>query len=73
MNPSVSHPNICCDMGPLQESRSVRFNLPVRSPSRWRLLRELLFSAPNRIFRYRLASNRMLESAIRTLNREDCQ
>mgnify|MGYP003632731479 CR=1 FL=1 len=73
MNSSARHTHICCDLGPLQESRSVRFNLPVVGPSRWRLLGELLFSAPDRIFRYRHASNRMLENAIRTMNRENCQ
>lgn len=73
MNSTVSHQNRCCDLGPFQESRSVRFNLPVQSPSRWRLLRELLFDTPNRIFRYRHLSSRMLGSVIRRLNRKDCQ
>lgn len=73
MNSSNTGSNLCCDLGPLQESRSVRFNLAVNLPSRWRLLRELLFSSPNNIYRYRHLSNQMLENTIRTLDREDCQ
>ena len=51
------------------ESRSARFNLPVRHPSKWLLLRDQLLSSPMRIHRYRNMSVRMLEDA---MDEHDC-
>lgn len=51
------------------ESRSARFNLPVRHPSKWLLLRDQLLSSPMRIHRYRNMSVRMLETA---MDEHDC-
>lgn len=51
------------------ESRSARFNLPVRHPSKWLLLRDQLLSSPMRIHRYRNLSVRMLENA---MDEHDC-
>ena len=69
--------NLCkqptCDYEAMQESRSARFNLPVRHPSRWALLREVFFSSPNRTHRYRILSHRMLETTIRKMNRGECE
>jgi hypothetical protein len=69
--------NICneptCDFERIQESRSSRFNVAVRHPSKWGLLRDVLFSPPNYTIRYRILSGRMLEKTIRELDRGDCQ
>ena len=67
--------NICneptCNV--VQESRSPRFNLTVQHPSKWSLIREVLFSSPNHTRRYRALSIRTLEKTIRQLNRQDCE
>lgn len=67
--------NICneptCDLEPMHESRSSRFNVAVRHPSKWALLRDVLFSPLNHTLRYRILSGRMLEKTIHELNRDD--
>ncbi|HNP65186.1 MAG TPA: hypothetical protein PKH39_14710 [Woeseiaceae bacterium] len=69
--------NICsqpaCNVGPVQESRSQRFNLPVTHPSRWALIRDVFFSAPNHTRRYRALSQQMLKKTVKQLNRQDCE
>jgi hypothetical protein len=54
---------------PLQESRSPRFNVPVRHPSKWSLVFERLLASPMRLHRYRSLSVRMLED---TMDKIDC-
>ncbi|NQV86783.1 MAG: hypothetical protein HQ492_06870 [Woeseiaceae bacterium] len=51
-----------------QESRTSRFNLSVRSPSKWQIL-DTLLASPMRLHRYRALSNRMLEEVTRE---KDC-
>jgi hypothetical protein len=53
----------------LQESRSPRFNVPVRHPSKWSLVLERLLASPMRLHRYRTLSVRMLEE---TMDKIDC-
>jgi len=53
----------------LKESRSSRFNVPVRHPSKWSLLLERLLASPIRLHRYRSLSVRMVED---TFDRIDC-
>jgi hypothetical protein len=53
----------------LKESRSARFNVPVRHPSKWSLLLERLLASPMRLHRYRHLSVRMLED---TFDQIDC-
>jgi hypothetical protein len=53
----------------LKESRSARFNVAVRHPSKWSLLLERLLASPMRIHRYRHMSVRMLED---TFDQIDC-
>lgn len=69
--------NICneptCDFEVTHESRSARFNVPVRHPSKWALLHDVLLSPLNHTLRYRVLSGRMLEKTIRELDRGDCQ
>ena len=57
----------------LIESRSPRFNVPVRHPSKWSLLFERLLASPMRLHRYRHISSRMLEDTIDTLDRGACK
>ncbi len=52
-----------------QESRSSRFNLPVRHPSKWQLVLDQLLSSPMRIHRYRNLSNRIF---LDTMDEKDC-
>lgn len=55
-----------------QESRTSRYNLSVRHPSKWRLIDTLL--APQmRLHRYRKLSHRMLEEATREIDRGRCE
>lgn len=62
-----------CDLELTRESRSSRFNLPVRHPSKWALLRDVFLSPPHHTYRYRLMSNRMLENTMRQLDRRECR
>ena len=57
----------------LIESRSPRFNVPVRHPSKWSLLFERLLASPMRLHRYRHMSIRMLEDTIDTIDRGACK
>jgi len=57
----------------LIESRSPRFNVPVRHPSKWSLLFEHLLASPMRLHRYRHMSIRMLEDTIDTLDHGACK
>jgi hypothetical protein len=57
----------------LKESRSPRFNVPVRHPSKWGLLFERLLASPIRLHRYRNLSVRMLEDTIDKIDRRDCK
>lgn len=52
-----------------QESRSTRFNVPVRHPSRWQLLLDQVLASPMRIHRYRNLSIRTFED---TMDLHDC-
>ncbi len=57
----------------LKESRSARFNVPVRHPSKWSLLFERLLASPMRLHRYRHMSIRMLEDTIDTIDCGACK
>ncbi len=57
----------------LKESRSPRFNVPVRHPSKWSLLFEHLLASPMRLHRYRQMSIRMLEDTIDKMDRGACK
>jgi len=57
----------------LKESRTSRFNLPVRHPALWRFVLDQLLSAPLRLHRYRVLSGRMYEETIRKLDSRGCQ
>ena len=69
MNSHIDSNNSVADNPELQESRSERFNLPVRHPAKWRFLMDLLLSSPMRIHRYRNLTTRMFED---TMNDVDC-
>ncbi len=64
--------NLRCNSSPhfgqLKESRSERFNLAIQHPSKWRFVLDLFLSAPMRVHRYRVMSNRMLEETIHRIN-----
>jgi len=55
-----------------QESRTSRYNLSVRHPSKWRLI-DTLLATPMRLHRYRKLSHRMLEDATREIDRGRCE
>jgi hypothetical protein len=69
VNPKDHSSISVADNPKLQESRSKRFNLPVRHPAKWRFLMDLLLSSPMRIHRYRNLTTRMFED---TMNDVDC-
>ena len=69
VNPQNHNRHSVADNPELQESRSERFNLPVRHPAKWRFLLDLLLSSPMRIHRYRNLTTRMFED---TMNDVDC-
>ena len=68
-NPPSHHSNAVVSDAALQESRSERFNLPVRHPAKWRFLLDLLLSSPMRMHRYRNLTTRMFED---TMDDVDC-
>jgi len=55
-----------------QESRTSRYNISVRHPSKWRLIEKLLAS-PMRLHRYRTLSHRMLEDVAREKRFGECK
>jgi len=55
-----------------QESRTSRYNLSVRHPSKWRLI-DTLLASPMRLHRYRLLSRKMLENAAHEIDRGRCE
>lgn len=61
------------DHGRLQNSRTPRFDLPVRTPGVWRFLLDQLMSAATRIHRYRTLSAQALEDTIREIDRGCCK
>ena len=61
------------DYAPLKESRTSRFNLPVRHPALWRFVLDQLLSAPIRLHRYRVLSALMYEETIRKLDSRGCR
>lgn len=69
VNPLNQNPDAAGSNAALQESRSERFNLPIRHPAKWRFLLDLLLSSPMRMHRYRNLTTRMFED---TMNDVDC-
>lgn len=53
----------------LEESRTPRFNVPVRHPSRWAVLLDTVLASPMRLHRYRDLSRRIVED---TMRGQDC-
>ena len=49
----------------LRDSRTARFDLPVRHPPLWRFLLDLLAGPAVRLHRYRRLSERMLDDSLR--------
>lgn len=47
------------------ESRSPRFNLPVRHPSKWSILVDTVLASPMRIHRFRNLSRQIVEDTMR--------
>ena len=47
------------------ESRSARFNLPVRHPSKWSILVDHVLASPMRIHRFRNLSRQIVEDTMR--------
>jgi len=58
---------------PLKESRTARFNLPVRHPALWRFLADQILSSPMRIHRYRILSARIFESMVKEIDHRNCR
>ncbi len=49
----------------IRDSRTARFDLPVRHPPLWRFLLEMLAGPAKRLHRYRRLSERMLDDTLR--------
>lgn len=61
------------ETGKTFESRTARFNLPVRNRGRWRLIRELLLSPPTHLARYHELRARLFVRAADADRRGDCR
>lgn len=57
----------------LFESRTARFNLPVRNRGRWRVIRELLLSPPTHLAHYRELRARLFLHAADAESRRECR
>lgn len=57
----------------LKESRTSRFNLPIRHPALRRFVVDQILSSPMRLHRYRALSARMIEDAMNENDRGKCQ
>ena len=62
--------NATCDCN--FESRTDRFNLAVRHPSKWRLLLDMVLASPMRLHRYRNLSTRIVEDTMDRHDRRNC-
>ena len=60
------------DHASFKESRTARFNLPVRHPGLWRFLLDQLVAPAIRVGRYRDLTTRMLEESTREIGRGQC-
>lgn len=57
----------------MRESRTARFDLPVRHPALWRFVADQLLGPAKRLHDYRQLSVRMLEDTLDELNGRSCQ
>lgn len=73
MNPQTQHNSPLANDPALRDSRTARFNLPVRHPPLWRFVRDQLLSPAMRIHRYRGLSARMFEDTMSEIDRGGCQ
>jgi len=56
----------------LKDSRTSRFNLPVRHPALWRFVLDQILSAPMRLHRYRHFSVQVLEDVLGEMDCRNC-
>ena len=73
MNLHTDHTGPSGEKPTIKESRTSRFNVPVRHPSKWSLLLERVLASPMRLHRYRNLSIRMLEDTIDTIDGGTCE
>ena len=73
MKTQIHSSNSVVDNSTLQESRSERFNLPIRHPAKWRILMDLLLSSPMRVHRYRNLSAKMFEDTVDEFDCGSCE
>jgi len=73
MNKQHLHHDPLANLPVLQESRTSRFNLPIRHPAKWRFLLDQLLSSPMRLHRYRNLSARIFEDVIDEVDGGHCQ
>ena len=73
MNLHTHHTGPSGEKSAIKASRSPRFNIPVRHPSKWSLLLECALASPMRLHRYRNLSIRMLEDTIDTIDGGTCE
>ena len=66
------HNSHLANQAPLRDSRTARFDLPVRHPALWRFLFDQLLRPALRLHNYRHLSMRMLEDTLDELNCETC-
>ena len=73
MNLHTHHTGPSGKKSAIKESRTPRFNVPVRHPSTWSLMLERVLASPMRLHRYRNLSVRMLEGTIDTIDCRHCE
>ena len=73
MNPQNQHNSPLANHAASQESRTSRFNLPIRHPAKWRFLLDQLLSSPMRLHRYRTLSARIFEDTMDKIDGGHCQ
>lgn len=72
MKKQHQHINRLAKDAPMRESRTARFNLPVRHPALWRFLADQLLSPAMRVHRYRHLSVRMFEDMMDEIDCGNC-
>ncbi len=73
MNTQLRQATNCTNRTRMRESRTARFNLPVRHPPLWRFLLQQLVSPVLRLHRLRNLSTRMIEDAMNDLDQDHCR
>lgn len=72
MNAQNQQDRYSTDRASFKESRTARFNLPVRHPALWRFLLDQLVAPAIRMGRYRKLTTQIFEDSMREIDRGHC-